>query len=115
MAHPHRLEQAITHLVQNAVEASAPGMPVALSVAQAGAEVVIAVADRGPGMSAAFVRDQLFRPFASTKPGGFRIGVYEARQLVSAMGGELSVDSREGEGTRFRIVLPAAPAMEAAA
>jgi putative PEP-CTERM system histidine kinase len=115
VAHPHRLEQALGHLVQNAVEASAPGEPVILTATHEGTRVVIDVADRGPGMSAAFIRDELFRPFASTKPGGFGIGVYEARQLVAAMGGELGVDSREGAGTRFRIVLPAAPAMEAAA
>lgn len=115
LAHPHRLEQAIAHLVQNAVEASALGVPVTLSAAHDGPRVVVEIADCGVGMSAAFVRDQLFRPFASTKPGGFGIGVYEARQLVARMGGTLSVDSREGEGTRFRIVLPAAPAMEAAA
>lgn len=114
-AHRHRLEQAIGHLVQNAVEASPPGVPVALTATQDGPEVTIGVTDRGAGMSAAFIRDQLFRPFSSTKPGGFGVGVYEARQLVAAMGGAISVDSREGEGTCFRIVLPAAPAMEAAA
>ena len=115
LAHPHRLEQAIGHLVQNAVEASPPGAPVVLTARRDDARVLIEVTDGGAGMSAAFIRDQLFRPFSSTKPGGFGIGVYETRQLVAAMGGELSVDSREGEGARFRIVLPAAPAMEAAA
>jgi signal transduction histidine kinase len=76
---------------------------------------VIEVADTGCGMSAAFVRDELFRPFSSTKASGFGVGAYEARQLIRAMGGELSVDSREGEGTRFRIALPGAPALREAA
>ena len=68
-------------------------------------------------MSPGFVRDQLFRPFVSTKPNGFGIGAYEARELVRAMDGRLDVTSREGEGTRFRILLPAVPAamLEAAA
>jgi putative PEP-CTERM system histidine kinase len=114
MAQPARLEQALGHLLQNAAEASAPGMPVAVRVV-AGAAVRIDVEDRGCGMSPAFVRDQLFRPFASSKPAGFGIGAYEARELVRAMGGTLTVDSREGEGTRFAIVLPAAPAVEVAA
>jgi signal transduction histidine kinase len=59
-------------------------------------------------MSANFVRDQLFRPFVSSKPAGFGIGAYEARQLVLAMGGTIEVASREGEGTAFLISLPAA-------
>ena len=66
-------------------------------------------------MSAAFVRDQLFRPFASSKPDGFGIGAYEARQLAEAMDGTIDVDSRQGEGTRFRLSLPAARTMEQAA
>ena len=66
-------------------------------------------------MSAAFIRDELFRPFASSKPAGFGIGAYEARQLAEDMGGTLDVASREGEGSRFRLTLPAAPALEHAA
>jgi signal transduction histidine kinase len=68
------------------------------------------VIDRGGGMSPGFVRDQLFRPFVSTKPNGFGIGAYEARELVRAMDGRLDVSSREGEGTRFRILLATAAA-----
>ena len=114
LAHPQRLEQVLGHLVQNACEASAPDAPVTIAI-RAGERVFIDIADRGTGMAPAFVRDELFRPFASTKPGGFGIGAFEARQLVTAMGGTLSVTSREGEGSRFRIELPAAPALEEAA
>ena len=66
--------------------------------------------DRGRGMSADFIRHGLFTPFASTKAGGFGIGAFEARAIVTAMGGRLEVESREGEGTRFAIVLPFAEA-----
>ncbi|WP_375392367.1 XrtA/PEP-CTERM system histidine kinase PrsK [uncultured Sphingomonas sp.] len=114
-ARPQRLEQALGHLVQNAIEASAAAVPVTLRVRAADGRVTVDVVDRGPGMSAACIRDQLFRPFASSKPGGFGIGAFEARQLVGAMGGTLAVESREGEGTRFRITLPAAAALEVAA
>ena len=61
------------------------------------------------------VRDELFRPFHSTKPGGFGIGAFEARALAEAMGGSVEVWSREGEGTRFTVRLPAAGPMEMAA
>jgi putative PEP-CTERM system histidine kinase len=105
IADPARLEQALGHLIQNAVEASPDGEPVTVTVGRASIEV----ADRGSGMSATFVRDRLFRPFVSTKHGGFGIGAFEARQVVQAMGGTLDVISREGEGTRFTIGLPATP------
>jgi putative PEP-CTERM system histidine kinase len=105
---PAQLEQVVVHLVQNAIEASAPSDAITLSTAVAEGGVVIAVEDRGCGMSAAFVRDQLFRPFVSSKPGGFGIGAFEARQLVLGMGGTIAVLSREGDGTRFRIWMPAA-------
>ena len=101
VADPARLEQALGHLIQNAIEASKPGDPVGVVVGAATIEVV----DKGVGMSASFVRDRLFRPFVSTKDGGFGIGAFEARQVVQAMGGRLDVVSREGEGTRFTIVL----------
>ncbi|MCM8730809.1 XrtA/PEP-CTERM system histidine kinase PrsK [Hephaestia sp. GCM10023244] len=105
---PARLEQVLGHLVQNAIEASPPTEPVTLAISTDGERVAIDVIDRGCGMAPGFVRDQLFRPFVSSKPGGFGIGAFEARQLTAAMGGEVSVTSREGEGTRFRVTLPAA-------
>ena len=101
VADPARLEQALGHLIQNAIEASAPGEPVGVVVGRATIDVI----DAGPGMSASFIRDRLFKPFASTKSGGFGIGAFEARQVIVAMGGKLDVISREGEGTRFTIVL----------
>jgi signal transduction histidine kinase len=57
-------------------------------------------------MNPEFIRTRLFKPFHSSKPGGFGIGAFEARELVRSMGGRLDVESREGLGTRFRIILP---------
>jgi signal transduction histidine kinase len=66
-------------------------------------------------MDSDFLRDRLFQPFSSSKPGGFGIGAFEARSLIIAMGGRLSVDSRPGHGTTFTILLPAAePVIEQA-
>ena len=114
-AHPQRLEQVLGHLVQNAIEASAPGAPVTIRTVADSDQVAITVTDHGGGMTPAFVRDELFRPFSSTKPGGFGLGAFEARQLVAAMDGTLGVESRAGEGTCFTVRLPRAPAMEVAA
>ena len=110
-ADPAALEQALSHLVQNAVEASPPDRPVEIRYAESGGDALIEVIDRGHGMSAEFVRTRLFQPFASTKEQGFGIGAYEARALVTAMGGRIEVDSREGEGSVFSLIFPRAEAV----
>ena len=104
---PARFEQALGHLVQNAIEASDPAEPVTISILAEGAQMVVEVIDQGCGMTPAFIREKLFKPFSSSKPGGFGVGAFEAQQLVLAMGGSVSVASREGEGTRFRVTLAA--------
>ena len=73
-----------------------------------GGEAAILVDDKGAGMSADFIRARLFKPFVSTKDGGFGIGAFEARALVAAMSGRIEVASREGEGSRFTVFLPLA-------
>ena len=105
-ADPLLLEQAIDHLLQNAVDASAPSQGVIVRMGGDGHEVTISIVDQGPGMDSDFIRTRLFQPFASTKDGGFGVGAFEARSLVAAMGGRLSVDSRPGKGSGFTIHLP---------
>ncbi len=112
LADPEALEQALVHLVQNAIDASAAGAPVFLDHQRGAGGVTVEIIDSGEGMSPEFVRNRLFRPFQSSKPGGFGIGAYEARELVRAMGGTLEVETREGLGTRFLLTLPAADAAE---
>ena len=107
---PIGLEQAVGHLLQNAVEASPADQPVTVRVAAQGDSVLVTIADLGCGMDGDFVRNRLFQPFASTKADGFGIGSFEARSLVAAMGGRLSVDSQPGRGTIFTIKLAADPA-----
>ncbi|MEO6387843.1 MAG: XrtA/PEP-CTERM system histidine kinase PrsK [Croceibacterium sp.] len=100
-AEPENLEQALVHLVQNAIEASAPKSPVFIDLRTEYSQAVIEVTDSGTGMSPEFVRNQLFKPFHSSKQGGFGIGAFEARELVRAMDGRLEVESRVDLGTRF--------------
>ena len=102
------LEQAVGHLLQNAVEACSAAVPVTVRVSSRGGSAAIAITDKGVGMDSDFLRNRLFQPFSSTKPGGFGIGAFEARSLIAAMGGRLGVDSHPGKGTTFTILLPAA-------
>lgn len=103
-----RLDAMVTHLVQNAVDASAPEAPVRLALGRRAGEVRLDIVDSGHGMSAGFIRDELFKPFRSTKDGGFGIGAFEAREIARSHGGRLDVESRPGEGSRFTVTLPLA-------
>ncbi|HEY0114678.1 MAG TPA: XrtA/PEP-CTERM system histidine kinase PrsK [Allosphingosinicella sp.] len=105
LADPAALEQAVAHLVQNAIDASPAGEPVEISFGEDSRGVTIEVRDRGCGMAADFVAGRLFQPFVSTKESGFGIGAHEARALVEAMNGRIEVESRPGAGTLFIIRL----------
>jgi putative PEP-CTERM system histidine kinase len=70
---------------------------------------LVTVADKGPGMSASFVQEQLFKPFNSTKGlTGMGIGLYQTKANIEACGGEVFVETVLGEGTVFYVLLPAA-------
>ena len=120
VGHEERLERVIGHLVQNALDAVGDEGRVAVKVATVNDEAVVEVTDNGPGMSAEFVRERLFKPFESTKSSGMGIGAYESQQYVNGVGGRIDVDSAVGRGTTVRLVLktpkatqvPAARAVE---
>ncbi|WP_188064887.1 XrtA/PEP-CTERM system histidine kinase PrsK [Sphingobium sp. KCTC 72723] len=112
LADPARIEQILTHLVQNAIDASAPDSPVELRLSADATAVIVEIIDHGRGMSAEYIRRDLFKPFSSSKAGGFGIGAFEARALAQAMGGRIDVDSKPGAGSRFTLRLPNATATE---
>ncbi|WP_162140014.1 XrtA/PEP-CTERM system histidine kinase PrsK [Sphingomonas sp. Mn802worker] len=114
LADGHGLRTLLDHLVQNAIEASAGGQVIRLHVEDGARTATITIIDQGSGMSPDFVRDALFKPFASNKPGGFGLGAYEARQMAEQMGGSITVQSQQREGSSFRVELPLAAAAEAA-
>jgi putative PEP-CTERM system histidine kinase len=95
------------HLVQNAQEATPADGQVRVRLWQDGARILANVEDTGCGMSEEFIRTRLFKPFDTTKgASGMGIGVYETRELVKAVGGLISVQSRPGEGTTFTLSFP---------
>ena len=101
-----RMERVVGHLIQNAIEACGRDGRVLVRLRRDGGNAVIEVADNGAGMSPEFIRDRLFKPFETTKSAGMGVGVFESREYVQELGGQLDVTSREGEGTRFTITLP---------
>ena len=71
------------------------------------AAAVAEVADRGPGIPPE-VQQQLFNPFFTTKDGGTGLGLPISVRIVEEHGGTIEVQSRVGEGTTFRVLLPLA-------
>jgi putative PEP-CTERM system histidine kinase len=105
-ANSSRLERVVGHLIQNAIEATSRNGQVRVQLRREQDFAIVEIKDTGHGMSDEFIREKLFKPFESTKSAGMGIGVFESREYVAELGGELEVSSSESKGTIFRIVLP---------
>lgn len=105
-----RIQHVLFALVQNALEApvkgDGPGI-VAISVTGDRYGVRVDVEDHGAGVPAA-AREQLFRPFFTTKPRGTGLGLASSRAIVEAQEGSIGFEDIPGGGTRFWFRLPAA-------
>jgi signal transduction histidine kinase len=97
----------LVNLLENAVQASSRGAVVRITGAAAPGAMAFDVTDQGPGL-APTVRDQLFRPVTSTKPGGGGIGLALSHELARLAGGALELVSTSPAGTTFRLTLPRA-------
>lgn len=97
----------LVNLLENAVQASSRGAAVRITGAAAPGAMAFDVTDQGPGLAPA-VRDQLFRPVTSTKPGGGGIGLALSHELARLAGGALELVSTSPAGTTFRLTLPRA-------
>ncbi len=119
LADEDRLAAVFRHLIDNAIEAVDDNGSVRVSVHKHQSSAVVEIIDNGVGMEADFVANELFRPFRSTKKGGFGLGAFQCRDYVRELGGDLEVFSSPGSGTTVRVILPAvdvaAPADSAAA
>ncbi len=101
-----RLERAIGNLIQNAIEATARNGQIRVRLMRQENSVIIEIIDTGHGMSEEFIREKLFRPFETTKSVGMGIGVFESREYICELGGQLKVVSSISGGTTFHVVLP---------
>ncbi len=111
---PERMRLALGHVLRNAQDATPADGRILVSLRQENNWAVIEVKDTGCGMDEAFVRHRLFRPFDSTKGSkGMGIGANQVRDVVRQAGGSVRVESQPGVGTRFRLRLPLAQAVDA--
>jgi signal transduction histidine kinase len=102
-----KLESVFTNLFENAVLSSEGPIRVACSARRSDETAVIAVEDDGPGLPAE-VRDRVFEPFVTSRPGGTGIGLAVCRQIVLEHDGTIGVESKPGGPTVFTIRLPVA-------
>jgi len=103
---PVQMRKVVTNLLLNAEEAAGAEGEIRLSTAEADGCVVLTVSDDGCGMSPEFIQGRLFKPFSTTKSGGFGIGLYQVKGIVEAHGGRIAVESGVGRGSSFRVFLP---------
>lgn len=105
-----RMTKVVENLIINALEAMAEKRGTLTIVAGQtdDGKPFFSVADTGEGMSPRFIEEKLFRPFATTKKKGVGLGLYTCKEVVQANGGFIHVDSQQGAGTTFKVVLPSA-------
>jgi signal transduction histidine kinase len=103
-----RVLQIISNLLSNAFRWTPDGGKVELELAASNGRISVAVDDNGPGVPPGD-RERIFRPFWSRDDSGTGLGLAIAHELAAALGGRIELDSEPGRGSRFRLVLPAAP------
>ena len=105
-----RIEQVVTNLLTNALKYAA-GTPVEIDLSGTEQDVIISVADEGPGIPES-EKERIFLRFERAAPmrnfGGLGLGLYVARQITEAHGGEISLASDRPRGAQFLIRLPRA-------
>jgi putative PEP-CTERM system histidine kinase len=107
-ADPDHLLMTCMHIIKNAQEATPRNGFVDVTLRREANNAIISIEDNGEGMDEDFIRNQLFKPFVTTKSGkGMGIGVYQANEYLSSLGGKLSVESTPGTGTTFTLSIPA--------
>ncbi|HET9844006.1 MAG TPA: XrtA/PEP-CTERM system histidine kinase PrsK [Gammaproteobacteria bacterium] len=107
MGNSEKLKDCIKHVIDNGLDACRNQTPVELVLHEMKAEVVLAIIDKGQGMDTHFLQTKLFKPFVSTKgTRGMGIGVYQTKTYLESIGGKIFVESAEGKGTTFKLIIP---------
>ena len=102
-----QLQSVLSHLIQNAQDATPRTGDVSLTLKTSSDYVVLFIQDTGSGMSESFIRNSLFKPFESTKGlTGMGIGAYQALEYVRGINGTMDVTSEQDLGSCFTIRLP---------
>ena len=104
---PEQIEKVLSNLILNAGDAIGDDGEILVTTGTRNGWVELSVKDNGCGMSKEFMNHSLFQPFKTTKSTGTGIGLFQCKMVVEAHKGQMEVESREGEGSTFRVLLPA--------
>ena len=109
MADPQRLQQVFLNLLTNGCKYNRPGGMLMAAVDSDGQRLTVSFTDQGAGLTAEDIQ-ALFKPFqridrTAQRVEGSGLGLCIAQQLLQAMGGDISVSSRVGEGSCFQVHL----------
>ena len=103
------LQAALGHIIQNAQEATTDDGKVDVYLVKNDTHANVLVSDSGTGMTQEFIQTRLFKPFETTKGlTGMGIGVFQARETLRKLGGDIEVRSNVGEGSEFTVSIPLA-------
>jgi putative PEP-CTERM system histidine kinase len=106
VADREHLQTVFTNLLLNAADAVGGAGRVTVETREREGRAIVCVADDGCGMSDAFLKNSLFRPFQTTKKRGIGIGMFQSKMIVEAHRGNILVQSEAGKGTTFEVSLP---------
>ena len=103
---PNQIQKVLVNLILNANEAVNQKGVIRIETNRADGCVVFSVSDNGCGIPRQFIERSLFQPFQTTKSQGLGIGLFHTKKIVEAHHGKIEVESEEGVGTTFRVILP---------
>jgi len=109
-----RFTNVLSHLLDNAQQATAANGEVIVTLSSSDDIHIIEIKDNGHGMDNEFIRNRLFKPFDTTKGNaGMGIGMYESREFIRRLGGDINVQSKPEKGTIITIKVPLHSSMDA--
>jgi signal transduction histidine kinase len=107
----HKLKEVLINLLQNAMQSMPEGGTITVASAGRDGNLLLSISDTGVGIQES-EKEMIFNPFYTSRPGGTGLGLSLANRIIEAMSGNISVESKVGQGSTFTLMLPLRTAEE---